>query len=149
GSQIQTGPGLDSWRSTIDGDGQAQAVQRVKQTDGTFITYHYSVANNLGAVTREKFDANGTLVETTEPALTGLDAKDKPGEFVHSPFVVNNVDPVVNNADPTRPVRLLLGYINLYQSVDYGAKVQPINDTDVNTKAPALSALAFGGRNPD
>src|SRR5262249_2003111 len=66
GSQVQTGPGLSTWRSTLDGDGQAQVVQRI----GSLTTYHYSVANNLRTVEREQFDGNGTLIGTSYPALS-------------------------------------------------------------------------------
>ena len=142
-SQVQTSPGASTWRTTVGGDGGNQAVGW--NSDFTRF-YHYSVANTFKSTMRETFDSQGNLMErkkigTRGVGFSGMQDVDRNGKgFQQYPLVINAVD----------HERLLLGWRNLYWSNDHGDNVTLIDyDTERKGTGLKLSALAYGGREPD
>src|SRR5262249_46716059 len=129
------------------GDGQFPAVDTISAAPNVI---RYNLGDNLSTFIRRTFDSSGNQVGLTAPVLlaaaatpivpfSGLLAPDDTQatsgfRFIH--YVLNSVT----------PSRMLLGLNNLYESTNRGDTISPVQ---LGTGLSTVTALAYGGRNPD
>jgi Domain of unknown function (DUF4214)/PKD domain len=132
------------------GDGGVQAVDPFSSAPNIL---RYSIGNNVNFFIRRTVDRSNTQLAPASPVLltapgnplphSGLIAADQPP--ITDP---SRTDPDLYVLNAVTPGRLLLGFNGLYESFDKGDTITFL-DTLPTATTPRVTALAYGGTNPN